>query len=113
MPATPIRAAGAARETPLNRAPWHVVAWSGLAARGVLGRVPHALLLCGPEGLGKRAFASAFAAALLCQNVRADAMACGACRACRLVQAGSHPDLVRIGLELRDDGKPRTEIVVE
>jgi DNA polymerase-3 subunit delta' len=75
--------------------------------------MPHALLLCGPQGLGKRAFAGAFAAALLCQNLRAEGSACGACRACLLVEAGSHPDLVRVGLELRDDGKPRTEIVVE
>jgi DNA polymerase-3 subunit delta' len=97
----------------VNLAPWHVEEWSRLAARREQGRLPHALLLCGPEGLGKRAFAGAFAAALLCQNLRADATACGACRACRLVQAGSHPDLVRVGLGLRDDGKPRTEIVVE
>jgi DNA polymerase-3 subunit delta' len=97
----------------VNLAPWHVEVWSRLAARQAQGRMPHALLLCGPEGLGKRAFADALAAALLCQDLRAEATACGACRACRLVQAGSHPDLVRVGLELRDDGKPRTEIVVE
>lgn len=97
----------------MSFAPWHIEPWSQLAARRAQGRVPHALLLCGPEGLGKRQFAAAFAAALLCQHPGADGSACGTCRACHLVQAGSHPDLVRIGLELRDDGKPRTEIVVE
>jgi DNA polymerase-3 subunit delta' len=30
-----------------------------------------------------------------------------------LLAAGSHPDLVRVGLELRDDGKPRSEITVD
>jgi DNA polymerase-3 subunit delta' len=94
-------------------APWHLESWTNLAARRVQNRLPHALLLCGAEGLGKRVFADAFAAALLCQNLHDDGSACGKCRACLLVQAGSHPDLVRVNLELRDDGKPRTEIIVE
>ena len=92
---------------------WHREPWSKLAARRRQDRLPHALLLCGAAGLGKRAFADAFAAALLCQRPSADGSACGECRACHLVQAGSHPDLVRVNLELRDDGKPRTEIIVE
>jgi DNA polymerase-3 subunit delta' len=97
----------------MSLAPWHLETWSKLAERRTRERLPHALLLCGPAGLGKRAFADAFAAALLCQNLRVDGAACGECRACRLVQAGSHPDLVRVNLELRDDGKPRTEIIVD
>lgn len=97
----------------MSLAPWHVEPWGQLAARRAQGRVPHALLFCGPEGLGKREFAAAFVAAMLCQQPNTDGSACGRCRACGLVQAGSHPDLVRIGLELRDDRKPRTEIVVE
>ena len=97
----------------MNLAPWHVELWNKLAARRARERLPHALLLCGPQGLGKRVFADALAAALLCQHPRSDATACGDCRACRLVQAGSHPDLVRVNLELRDDGKPRTEIIVD
>jgi DNA polymerase-3 subunit delta' len=97
----------------MTRAPWHAEPWRQLAARRTQDRLPHALLLCGAEGLGKRAFAEAFAAALLCQHPRSDGNACGECRACLLAQAGSHPDLVRVSLGLRDDGKPRTEIVVE
>jgi DNA polymerase-3 subunit delta' len=97
----------------MTLAPWQREAWRRLAARRAQGTLPHALLLCGPGGVGKRAFAAAFAAALLCERVDAEGMACGACRACRLVAAGSHPDRLALGLELRDDGKPRTEIVVE
>ena len=97
----------------MSLAPWHVEPWGKLVARRAQDRLPHALLLCGAAGLGKRAFADAFAAALLCQSPNADGSACGECRACRFVHAGSHPDLVRINLDLRDDGKPRTEIIVE
>jgi DNA polymerase-3 subunit delta' len=39
--------------------------------------------------------------------------ACGACRSCLLVAAGSHPDLVRVLLEVRDDGKTRSELTVD
>jgi DNA polymerase-3 subunit delta' len=77
------------------------------------GTLPHALLICGPTGLNKRDFATAFADALLCERSTSAELACGQCRACLLVAAGSHPDRVRIGLELRDDGKPRTEITVD
>ncbi len=95
----------------MNLVPWHTEAWQRLLARRAQGRLPHALLLCGPAGLGKRAFANAFVAALLCEH--AGDTPCGQCRACRLVLAGSHPDKVRITFELRDDGKQRTEIIVD
>jgi len=97
----------------VSLAPWHAEPWSKLIARRAQDRLPHALLLCGAEGLGKRVFADAFATTLLCKRPRDDGTACGECRECHLVAAGSHPDLVRVNLELRDDGKPRTEIIVE
>jgi len=55
-------------------------------------RLPHALLLDGLPGCGRRTLALALAGALLCeQPVEGDA--CGRCTACRLVAAGTHPDL--------------------
>jgi DNA polymerase-3 subunit delta' len=61
-----------------------------LAAAG--GRGPaHAYLLHGPEGVGKRAVADAFAAFLLCAESGDDA--CGTCRQCTRTRAGTHPDL--------------------
>jgi DNA polymerase-3 subunit delta' len=55
------------------------------------GSLAHAYLFSGPHGIGKTTLARAFAAALLCT---ADgARPCGACRACRLVAAGHHPDV--------------------
>lgn len=55
-------------------------------------RLPHALLLTGPRGLGKGELAQAFAASLLCEQVQPDGRACGACLACRWFEQGNHPD---------------------
>lgn len=94
-------------------APWQEEGWRLLAERRARASLPHALLFCGPAGLGKRDFADAFARSLLCQSVGADGQACGRCRACKLLAARSHPDCVRVNFELRDDGKLRTEIIVD
>ncbi len=60
--------------------------------RGALakGRLAHALLLVGPEGVGKRMAALEVTKALLCPNGPAEA--CGACSSCQRVQRGTHPD---------------------
>lgn len=97
----------------MTLAPWNLDAWNSLGERRRRGALPHAILLAGPAGLGKREFADEFACALLCESPGADGRACGNCRACRLVAAGTHPDLVRVSFELRDDGKPRTELTVD
>lgn len=56
------------------------------------GRMPHALLLLGPEGSGKLALAIALAQYLLCDN-RNDTDACGECTHCQKMQHLVHPDL--------------------
>ncbi|HLF79980.1 MAG TPA: DNA polymerase III subunit delta' [Dehalococcoidia bacterium] len=50
----------------------------------------HAWLFSGPEGVGKRATALEFAAALNCESVNRP---CGECRPCRDTLAGRHPDV--------------------
>jgi DNA polymerase-3 subunit delta' len=57
------------------------------------GRLPHALLLRGPEGVGKLGFARYLMAVLLCERDAFRDGPCGACRGCRLVAAQTHPDL--------------------
>ncbi|MDO5075296.1 MAG: DNA polymerase III subunit delta' [Bacteroidales bacterium] len=59
------------------------------------GRVPHALLLAGPEGSGKMALALDFARLLLCQNPQKGEMAepCGTCHGCAMTRTLAHPDL--------------------
>ena len=97
----------------MTLASWNLDAWINLRERRRRGALPHAILLAGPAGLGKRELADAFARSLLCDSPREDGHACDACRACKLVAAATHPDLVRISFELRDDGKPRTELTVD
>lgn len=75
--------------------PWQLNQWQRLGAQWAAGRCPHALLLSGQPGLGKRRFAEAFSALLLCDQPR-DGLACGECRGCQLRIAGSHPDFIRV-----------------
>lgn len=53
-------------------------------------RLPHALLLTGPAGVGKFLAARTLAARIACREREAP---CGECAACFQVAAGSHPDL--------------------
>lgn len=96
----------------MNAMPWHAADWARLQARRERDALPHALLLCGPPGLGKRAFAQRFVRGLMCERAQGGE-ACGQCRSCRLLDAGTHPDVVTLSFGLRKDGTPRTEIVVE
>lgn len=92
--------------------PGHAEHWARLQARRERGALPHALLLCGQEGLGKRAFAQRFVQGLLCEQPQ-HGEACGQCRSCKLLAAGTHPDTVSLSFGLRRDGTPRTEIVID
>lgn len=74
--------------------PWHVKQWQFFQQQLATGRVPQAILLQGPSGLGKSDFAKSLASFLLCDQPQQ--FACGACRSCELVGAGSHPDLLTI-----------------
>ncbi|MCX5888860.1 MAG: DNA polymerase III subunit delta' [Deltaproteobacteria bacterium] len=60
------------------------------------GRLAHAYLFLGPEGVGKASTAQALAAALNCQAPLEDGDACGVCPSCRRLAAGTHPDFLVI-----------------
>ena len=60
------------------------------------GQLPHALLMHGPQGIGKLAYAEAIAHALLCESPGSDGSACGRCTACGWIGQGSHPDFRRL-----------------
>lgn len=63
-----------------------------LLAISASGRVPHALLLCGPRGNGKMPLALATARYLCCDNPQPDD-ACGQCASCKAFNRLTHPDI--------------------
>lgn len=70
--------------------PWQTQDWQQLMA--LRGRLPHALLLHGQQGIGKRDLALHFAQALLCETPLADGQPCQTCAACHWFGQGNHPD---------------------
>ena len=63
------------------------------------GRLASSYLFLGPAGIGKRTFALQLAKALLCPNAaEADLSSCNRCDSCRLMDAGTHPDVDVVGL---------------
>ncbi len=69
--------------------PWQSRMWMRLWPPDRLG---HALLFAGPRGIGKRAFATFTAHALLCASGSHDGP-CQQCKSCHLTQTGTNPDL--------------------
>ena len=88
---------------PLKPLPWHDAQWQPLLQRLRSGLLAHALLLRGVPGVGKGVFAQALAARLLCHQSDAE-YACGHCKSCELIRAGTHPDLMVV--EPESVGKP-------
>jgi DNA polymerase III subunit delta' len=58
-------------------------------------RLPHALILEGIAGCGRRTMARSMAQALLCGDVQ-DGDACGHCSSCQVLVAGTHPDCIEL-----------------
>lgn len=60
----------------------------------VQNRIAHAYLFCGPRGTGKTSIAKIFAKMLNCEDE--SNKPCGKCINCKMVQNGSHPDIIEI-----------------
>lgn len=71
------------------------------------GRLPHALMFLGPEGIGKSLVARNLATALLCSEKKAP---CGECRSCQLIAKEQHPDLFELKPE---NGRIKIESIRE
>ena len=92
--------------------PWNQPILDSLERR--TERLPHALLLHGPRGIGKLALAERACQLLLCEG--AGKRPCDACDACRWFLAGNHPDFRRIepeALWVEPPDKPSIVIKVE
>ena len=79
----------------LTQLQWNSAIREQLLGQG-LDRLPHAMLLVGPPGVGKTAFSEQLAALLLCESITPELEACGQCQACRWLDAGNHPDFRRV-----------------
>ena len=117
-------------------APWQSRLLARLLESHRAGRLPHALLIGGPERLGKRALAERLAQALVCMQPRDDGP-CGACTACNLFGMRyqrdpvetrpndslahpeghpGHPDVRYVGFMLNEKASPKkmySELVIE
>ncbi len=108
VPAEPVaQAAGSMRTRGHDRAVTMVRAM-------IAGSVPHAILISGPAGIGKTTLALDLAAGLLCDDPDPAARPCRACRGCRLVERGRHPDVHRLapagpGDQIRIGSRDRPE----
>ena len=56
-------------------------------------KIAHSYIFEGPRGVGKKKMAMALAKILLCQGTEKP---CGHCRACTLIDAGNHPDIIQV-----------------
>ena len=68
-----------------------------LSSLAVSGRMPHALLIEGPTGSGRRTLAGLLAKAAVCRHSDAAARPCGICPDCIKATAGTHPDITYYG----------------
>lgn len=83
--------------------PWTHSQWQQLVQRVAEERLPHAMLFCGIEGLGKLQVARQFTQSLLCEQPNDDHMPCQTCRSCTQFNAKTHPDFHL--LEPEEEGK--------
>ena len=71
---------------------WNQPILDSLAARSA--RLPHALLVHGPRGVGKLALAERISQTILCES--SGQKPCGSCDGCRWFLGGNHPDFRRV-----------------
>ena len=74
--------------------PWLQRTFRQLISRYDAATLHHGILFMGAKSLGKKELCESLAASLLCQTKpRNESGACGTCKSCLLIAAGSHPDL--------------------
>jgi DNA polymerase III subunit delta' len=86
--------------------PWHGAALAAIVAER--SRMPHALLVQGPSGIGKVEFARALAQSMLCETPRGG-LACGTCPACHWFSQSNHPDYREIVPEIAEENDDEAE----
>jgi DNA polymerase-3 subunit delta' len=79
------------------------------------GRVRHAYLLTGPDGVGKRTLAMRFVKALNCNQPPEQGEFCGECSNCKRIEERVYPDLhiIEVGQLDEQRGSTSSEISIE
>ena len=76
--------------------PWQHDQWDHFKRLIDSKSLPHAILLSGPEGVGKHEFSKSLTSAILCQQQNEVGLACGECKHCNLLEANTYPDFVHV-----------------
>ena len=87
---------------------WHQKIWDQLVSARHAKHLPHAILISGAEGIGKKAFADALVNSLLCESPLDNYLACGQCKSCHVKHSDAHPDYSQVSI-----AEKKTQIVVD
>lgn len=74
--------------------PWQAEDWQRL--QSLRQRLPHALLLKSPRGMGELQLAREFGRSLLCESPDEHGLSCGKCASCHWFEQGTHPDFRQV-----------------
>lgn len=82
-----------------------------------MGRLSHAYLLVGPQGIGKMTLALNLAQVVNCEapeeGNKARKEPCGQCSQCQRIASGKHPDVQVLGLASGEGGEGKSKISIE
>lgn len=82
---------------PIINYPWHKKSWNYFVHARNNNHLPHAILLSGETGIGKKVLANKMVKSLLCMNPQ-NFEACNSCQACKTYVSGANPDYINIEL---------------
>lgn len=76
-----------------------------------LGKISHAYIFDGADGIGKSMAAHAFASSVVCDDFQQEP--CGTCKNCNLSFGNSHPDIIEMDLTIDKNGDIKESISVD
>ncbi len=93
--------------------PWQSENWLHAMRYLKDNRLTHAVLLNGPDAIGKLEFCRALMQRINCKHPTLEDHACGECKDCRLFLADTHPDVRILNVDDDEDVKTSEQIKVD